>query len=69
MACQTSQNLDLYLVVEKKKTKSINVEYQVQVRYWVARNHLHDYKIYVIVIFMFDEDFFNSLLQPLGNNP
>jgi hypothetical protein len=49
--------------------KSIDVEYQVQVGYWVANNHLQDYKIYATVICMFDEDFFNSLLQPPRDNP
>jgi len=49
--------------------KSIDAKYQVQVRYWVARNHLQDYKIYVTMICMSDEDFLNSLLQPLGDNP
>jgi hypothetical protein len=49
--------------------KSIDVKYQVKVRYWAARNHLQDYKIYDIVICMFDEDFLNNLLQPSRNNP
>jgi hypothetical protein len=30
MAYQTPQDLDLYLVIEKKEMKSIDVEYQVQ---------------------------------------
>ncbi len=49
--------------------KSIDVEYQIQVGYWATRNHLQDYKIYVTVICMFDENFLNSLLQPPRNNP
>jgi hypothetical protein len=40
MACQTPQDLDLYPIVKKKEMKSIDVEYQIQVGYWVARNHL-----------------------------
>ncbi len=59
----------MYLVVEKKEMKSIDAKYQVQVGYWVVRNHLQDYKIYLMAICMFDEDFMNSLLRPLGDNP
>jgi hypothetical protein len=44
MACQTFQDLDLYPIVKKKKMKSIDAEYQVQVGYWVARNHLQTTK-------------------------
>jgi hypothetical protein len=69
MACLTPHDLDLYLVVEKKEMKSIDVEYQVQVGYWATNNHLQDYKIYVILKCMFDEDFLNNLLQTLKDNP
>jgi hypothetical protein len=62
MACQTPEDLDLYLVVGKKEMKSIDAEYQVQVGYWATRNHLRDYKIYARMICMFDEDFLNNLL-------
>jgi hypothetical protein len=41
--------------------KFINVEYQVGVGYWAQRNCLQDYKIYAMVICMFDKDFFNNL--------
>jgi hypothetical protein len=68
MAYQTPQNLDLYPIVEKKKDKSIDAKYQIQVGYWATRNHLQYYKIYVKVICMFDEDFFNNLLQPPQDN-
>jgi hypothetical protein len=40
MVCLTPQDLNLYLIVKKKEMKSINVEYQVQVRYWATKNHL-----------------------------
>jgi hypothetical protein len=69
MACQTPQDLDLYLVVKKKEMKSINAKYQIQVRYWIAMNHLQDYKICPTMIYMFDKDFFNSLLKLLVDNP
>jgi hypothetical protein len=59
----------LYHVVKKKEMISINAEYQIQVGYWVARNHLQDYKICVTMICMFDEDFFNILLKLLVDNP
>ncbi len=67
MACRTLHDLNLYFVVEKKKEKSIDVE--IQVGYWVVKNHLQDYKIYATMICMFDKDFLNSLLQPPKNNP
>jgi hypothetical protein len=69
MAYQTPHDLNLYHVVGNKEMKSIDVEYQVQVGYWATRNHLQVYKIYVTMICMFDEDFLNSLLQPLEDNP
>jgi hypothetical protein len=43
--------------------KSIDAKYEIQVGYRVARNHLKDYKIYAIMICMFDEDFSNNSLQ------
>jgi hypothetical protein len=49
--------------------KFIDVVYQVKVGYWAQRNFLLDYKIYATVICMFNEDFLNSLRQPLGDNP
>jgi hypothetical protein len=67
MACRTPHDLNLYFVVEKKKKKSIDVE--IQVGYWVVKNHSQDYKIYATMICMFDKDFLNSLLQPPINNP
>jgi len=69
MPCQTPKDLDLYPKVGKKEMKFINAEYQVQVGYWARKNGLQDYKIYAIVICMFDENFFNDLQQDLGNNP
>jgi hypothetical protein len=58
MACP--QDLDLYPIIKKKEMKSINAKYQVQVGYWVARNHLQDYKIYVTTICMFDKNTINK---------
>jgi hypothetical protein len=36
--------------------------------HWAQRNHLQDYKIYATVISIFDDDFFNNLLHPIGDN-
>jgi hypothetical protein len=69
MAYRTPQDLNLYPIVEKKEMKCVDAKYQVQVWYRATRNHLQDYKIYVTVICMFDEDFLNSLLLPPWNNP
>jgi hypothetical protein len=69
MACRTPQDLNLYPLVDNKEMKSIDAKYQIQIRDWVARNHLQDYRIYATMICIFDENFLNSLLQPLGDNP
>jgi hypothetical protein len=52
MASWTLQDLNLYHVVEKKKMKSIDAIYQVEVGYWAQKNFLQDYKIYEMVIYM-----------------
>jgi len=59
----------LYPKVGKKEMKFIDVEYQVQVRYWVGKNGLQDYKIYAIMICMFNKDFLTNIQHPLGDNP
>jgi hypothetical protein len=38
--------LDDYLLVGRRKLKSIDVGFQVEVRYWAFYNHLQDYKIW-----------------------
>jgi hypothetical protein len=53
----------------KRKLKSVDAKFQVEVGYWTFTNHLHDYKIYGTMIKMFKLEFMNSLRQPLGNNP
>jgi hypothetical protein len=45
----------LYPEVGKKKMKFIDAKYQVQMGYWAKKNGLQGYKIYVIMICMFDE--------------
>lgn len=37
--------------------------------YWVGKNDLQDYKIYAIVICMFDKDFLDDIQQVPGDNP
>ncbi len=69
MPCWTPKDLDLYLKVGKKEMKFIDVEYQVQVGYWVGKNGLQDYKIYAIMICMFNKDFLTNIQHPLGDNP
>jgi hypothetical protein len=51
----------LYPNVGKKEIKFIHAKYEVQVGCWVGKNGLQAYKIYVIKICMFDEDFFNNI--------
>lgn len=55
MPCWTPRDLDMYPEVEKKEMKFIDAEYQVQLGYWVGKNNLQDYKIYAIVICMFEK--------------
>ncbi len=55
MLCWTLKNLNLYPEVGKKKMKFIDAKYQVQMGYWAKKNGLQGYKIYVIMICMFDE--------------
>jgi len=59
----------LYPSIQKRKQKSVNAEFQAKVKYWAFINHLQDYKIYLIVIKMFNLEFLSSLSQPLGDNP
>jgi hypothetical protein len=61
MPCHTPKDLDLYPKVGNKEIKFINAEYKIKVGYWVGKNGLQDYKIYAIIICMFDEDFLNNL--------
>ncbi len=41
--------------------KVIDVDYNVQVGYWDEKNNVQEYKVYVIVIQMFDLNFVNNL--------
>jgi hypothetical protein len=48
--------------------KGIGVDYNVRVGYCTLRNNVQEYKVYVIVIQMFDSNFVNNLQQALGDN-
>jgi hypothetical protein len=61
MACKIPKDLDLYLAIGNFFLKFIDVVHRAEVGYWAQRNFLNDYKIYVMVICMFDKDFLNSL--------
>jgi hypothetical protein len=43
--------------------KTIDAKYNVRMGYWAIRNNVKEYKIYAIVIWMFDLDFVNNLRQ------
>jgi hypothetical protein len=56
-------NLHLYLVVDQKKMKMIDVDYSMRMGYSAPRNNMHEYKVYGIVIQMFDPYFVKNLQQ------
>jgi len=68
MPTKTPQNLDLYLVMDHRHMKAIDANYSVIVGYWASRNNMQEYKVYVIVIWIFDSVFVNNLRQALRNN-
>ncbi len=49
--------------------KAINANYSVRVGYWASRNNVQEYKVYVVVIRMFNLDFVNTLRQVPKDNP
>ncbi len=67
--CRTLQDLEFYPLVERREMKSIDVQFQIEVGYWVSLNHLQDYKIYGTMIKMFCLKFLNILWQPCRDNP
>jgi hypothetical protein len=48
-------------VYRKKELKSVDLEFQIKVGYWVFANHLQDYKIYGTMIKMFISESLSSL--------
>jgi hypothetical protein len=49
--------------------KAINADYSVRVGYWASRNNVQEYKVYVVVIRMFNSNFVNTLRQVPRDNP
>ncbi len=41
--------------------KLIDVNYIIRVGYWASKYNMQDYKVYAIVIWMFDSNFMNNL--------
>jgi len=64
----TPRDLDLYLMMDQRQMKAIDVDYNVRVGYWALRNNMHEYKVYVTIIWMFDSNFVNNLWQAPGDN-
>jgi hypothetical protein len=50
MPTRIPQDLDLYLVMDHKQMKGIDVDYSAKVGYWTLRNNVQEYKVYVIVM-------------------
>jgi hypothetical protein len=59
MDIRTSKDLHLDPVVDHRQMKVINAEYNVKVGYWALRNNIQEYKVYAIMIRMFNLDFVN----------
>jgi len=68
MLVGTPMDLDLYLEVDQRQMKVIDVEYNVRVGYWTSRNNMHEYKAYATMIRMFHLNFMNNLKQVLRDN-
>ncbi len=49
--------------------KSIDAKYNVKMGYLASKNNVQEYKVYAIVIWMFNLDFVNNLQQALRDNP
>ncbi len=63
MHARTPLDLDMYPIIDQRQMKVIDAKYNVRVGYQASRNSVHEYKVYAIVIWMFDPDFVNNLKQ------
>ncbi len=63
MLVKTPQNLDLYLEMDHRYMKTIHTNYSVRVGYWALKNNVQEYKVYVIMIQIFNKYFMNNLRQ------
>jgi hypothetical protein len=61
------QDLDLYLVMDHMK--AINSDYNVRIGYWASKNNMQKYKVYAIMIWVFDPNFVNILQQAFKDHP
>jgi hypothetical protein len=68
MATRTLKYLHLYPIVDQKHMKMIDAKYSLIMGYWASRNNMQEYKVYAIVIRMFELDFVNNLLQASKDN-
>jgi hypothetical protein len=50
MHVRTPPNLDMYLIVEHKQMKAIDVKYCVKVGYLASKNNVQEYKVYTTII-------------------
>jgi hypothetical protein len=58
---KTPRDLHMYLIVDQRQMKSIDAKYNVKVKYLASKNNMQEYKVYAIVIHMFNLDFMNNL--------
>jgi hypothetical protein len=68
MLVGTPMDLDLYLEMDQRQMKAIDVEYNVRVGYWTSRNNMQEYKAYATMIWMFHFNFMNNLKQVPRDN-
>jgi hypothetical protein len=61
MLIKIPRDLDLYITMDQRQMKAIDVDYNVRVGYWALRNNMHEYKVHVTIIWMFDSNFVNNL--------
>jgi hypothetical protein len=40
----------MYLIMDQRQMKAIDVDYSVRVGYWALKNNMHEYKVYVTKI-------------------
>jgi len=61
MAIRTLGDLHMCPAMDRRQMKIIDAEYNVRVGYLALKKNMKEYKVYAIVICMFDIDFVNNL--------
>jgi hypothetical protein len=61
MSIRTPRDLHMYLIVDQRQMKSIDAKCNVKVGYLALKNNVQEYKVYAIMIHMFNLDFVNNL--------